>query len=251
MMSPASNNPADTPIAASGAAAAAASAAASAAGDASSASDSADDGPGNASEDSPGNATADAPGSATADAPGNAEDSPSNDNNNNNSPTTDPVSVSPTNPTDPNTVALSPIDAIQAEALTDPRGGSDPGNFPDTGRGVTTVPPGGRPPTVPVDVEIDAVIVSAAQSPWDAVERAPGVGTITVIGGIVALGKTPMPGEISGGGPQPPWLRVIPDLALLNGSKIPPVVPNVIDLRWLNCPIKVKEPANPVEDLNF
>jgi hypothetical protein len=86
------------------------------------------------------------------------------------------------------------------------------------------------------------VIISAAQSPWDAIQRAPGVGTITVVGGIVALGKTPIPGEIPGGGPQPDWLRLIPDLRLLNGSMIPPVVPNIIDMRWLNCPIKVEEP---------
>jgi hypothetical protein len=76
---------------------------------------------------------------------------------------------------------------------------------------------------------------------------APGVGTVTVVGGIVALGKTPIPGEIPGGGPQPDWLRLIPDLRLLNGSMVPPVVPNIMDIRWMNCPIQVKEP-NPVEE---
>ena len=65
--------------------------------------------------------------------------------------------------------------------------------------------------------------------------------TKTVIGGIIALGKTPLPGEIPGGGPEPAWLRVIPDLDLLNGSKIPPVVPNIIDIRWMNFPMKVEE----------
>ncbi len=50
-----------------------------------------------------------------------------------------------------------------------------------------------RPPGAPLEnIEIHAVIVSAAQSPWDAIKRAPGVGTITVVGGIVALGKTPI-----------------------------------------------------------
>ena len=67
-----------------------------------------------------------------------------------------------------------------------------------------------RPEHPPENIEIHAVIVSAAQSPWDAIKRAPGVGTITVVGGIVALGKTPIPGEIPGGGPQPDWLRLIP-----------------------------------------
>jgi hypothetical protein len=93
------------------------------------------------------------------------------------------------------------------------------------------------------------VIISAAQSPWDAIKRAPGVGTITVVGGIVALGRTPIRGEIPGGGLQPDWLILIPDLRLLNGSMIPPVVPNIMDIRWLNCPIQLKHP-NPVEDPN-
>jgi hypothetical protein len=184
------------------------------------------------------------------------EAAPENDNN---APPSDPNTVTEAPTADPNTItadptnpsnldnAVSPLDAIQDEALTDPRGGSDPGPF--TGPGLpdvasaTTIPPGEFVPTGPlVNVEIHAVIVSAAQSPWDAIHRAPGVSTVTVIGGIVALGKTPIPGEIPGGGPQPHWLRVIPDLRLLNGSMIPPVVPNIIDIRWLNCPIRVEEP---------
>ena len=69
---------------------------------------------------------------------------------------------------------------------------------------VTTVPPKGPYlPTQPVDVEIHAVVVSAAQSPWDAVEKGPGVRNVIIVGGIVALGKAPIPGEIPGGGPQP------------------------------------------------
>ena len=100
--------------------------------------------------------------------------------------------------------------------------------------------PGGPAPTEPIDVEIHAVIVSAAQSPWDAVEKGPGVRNVIIVGGIVALGKTPIPGEIPGGGPQPGWLRVIPDLRLLNGSMIPPVVPNIMDIRIMNCPIKIE-----------
>jgi hypothetical protein len=171
--------------------------------------------------------------------PGNAPD--------NNALSTDPVSVTPTNPT---AIALSPIDAIQAEALTDPRGGSATEDFSDTGsvpEGITTIPPGGPAPTEPVDVEIHAVIISAAESPWDAVKREAGVRNVIVVGGIVALGQTPIPGEIPGGGPEPDWLRVIPDLSLLNGSKIPPVVPNVIDIRIMNCPVQIGPPPNQVE----
>jgi hypothetical protein len=135
---------------------------------------------------------------------------------------------------------VSPLDAIQAEATTDPRGGFLPVNQAGTGSPGTAsvLLPGGAP----VDVAINAVIVSAAQSPWDAITKADGVRNVIVTGGIVALGKTPIDGEIPGGGPQPLWLRLIPDLRLLNGSAIPPVVPNVIDIRILNFPIKTIDP---------
>jgi hypothetical protein len=53
-----------------------------------------------------------------------------------------------------------------------------------------------------------------------------------------------LPGEPSPASPQPGWLRVIPDPRLLDGSVIPPVVPNLIDIRWLNCPIQVVENPN-------
>jgi len=86
---------------------------------------------------------------------------------------------------------------------------------------------------------INAVIVSGANSAWGAVQRGSGVRNITVTGGIIALGKTPLPGEPLAGSQQPDWLRVIPDPRLLDGSVIPPVVANLIDIRWLNCPINV------------
>ena len=174
-------------------------------------------------------------------------------------PTTDPtdqtdpaIAVAPptdptTEPTDPTTVnnAVTPeLSAIEDIATTDPRGGEALSAAPSTG--VRTgpggaIPPGEPAPIGPVDVAINAVIVSAAQSPWDAIRKAPGVRNVIVTGGIIALGKTPIAGEIPGGGPQPAWLRVIPDLRLLDGSAIPPVVPNVIDIRIMNCPIKVIE----------
>jgi hypothetical protein len=148
------------------------------------------------------------------------------------------------------TQTVSPLDAIQAIATTDPRGGeevspgSTNGGFAG-GPGGSVLPAGGLPPAAPVDVAINAVIVSGANSPWGAVQRAPGVRNVTVTGGIIALGKTSLPGEPPPGSPQPAWLRVVPDLRLLDGSVIPPVVPNIIDIRWLNCPIEVIEnPAN-------
>jgi hypothetical protein len=154
----------------------------------------------------------------------------------------------PTDPTtDPTTVTQdqeeSPLDTIQAQATTDPRGGAVPSSFDTPGGGLGPVPPSagaGAPPAGPVDITINAVIVSGASSPWHAVQRAPGVRNVTVNGGIIALGSIPLPREPPPG-PQPDWLYVNPDPQLVNGSVIPPVVPNIIDIRWLNCPIKVIE----------
>ena len=143
---------------------------------------------------------------------------------------------------------VAPLDAIQSQATTDPRGGSAPSSF-ETGFPAApaaaggAVPPGsggGAPPAEPVDITINAVIVSGASSPWHAVQRAPGVRNVTVNGGIIALGRAPLAGEPLPG-PQPDWLYVNPDPQLVNGSVIPPVVPNIIDVRWLNCPIEVIE----------
>jgi hypothetical protein len=198
------------------------------------------------------NDTPDAPANTdpSAVAPSNAD--PSAPTTNNNAPTTDPtennantVTTDPT--TDPTTISpVTPeLSAIEDIPTTDPRGGSA---STDTSAGGLLVPgsaPGAPSVAPPVDVEINAVIVSAAQSPWDAIRRAPGVRNVIITGGIIALGKTPIPGEIPGGGPQPAWLRLIPDLRLLNGSAIPPVVPNVIDIRIMNCPISIDQINNP------
>ena len=143
-------------------------------------------------------------------------------------------------PTDPTTITVTPeLAAIMSIPTTDPRGGEEVAPAVTNGVPGGAAPALGGPGAAPVDVAINAVIVSAAQSPWDAIRRAPGVRNVIVTGGIIALGKTPIPGEIPGGGPQPAWLRLIPDLRLLNGSAIPPVVPNVIDVRIVNFPITI------------
>jgi hypothetical protein len=155
------------------------------------------------------------------------------------------------NPNDLTNPAVTPeLAAIEDIATTDPRGGFAPSNVPGPGGTLGpggTVPPGGTVRNAPVDVRINAVIVSAAQSPWDPITKAPGVRNVIVTGGIIALGKTPIAGEIPGGGPQPAWLRLIPDLDLCSGKKIPPVVPNVIDIRIMNCPIKITYPNGELE----
>jgi hypothetical protein len=182
-----------------------------------------------------GEAAAAAAAAAAADAAA-AQDAPAVSDPSTDPTTIDPIAVTPEE---------SPLDAIQAIPTTDPRGEEAP--IPGSTNSDVLVDAGGSVPiprgalSAPVDVEIDAVIVSGANSPWGAVQRAPGVRNVTVVGGIIALGKTPLPGEPPPGSPQPAWLRVVPDLRLVDGSVIPPVVPNIIDIRWLNCPIEVIE----------
>jgi len=90
-----------------------------------------------------------------------------------------------------------------------------------------------------VDVPINAVIVSGARTPWEAIGKAPGVRNVVVTGGIIALGENPLAkppaGVTVGSAKNPPaWLKFKPDLRLLNGSVFPPVVPNVIDIRIIS-----------------
>jgi len=65
---------------------------------------------------------------------------------------------------------------------------------------------------------------------------------VYVTGGIIALGQTPLPGELPPGSPQPKWLHVRPDLSLLRGERFPPVVPNIIDVRIMYFPVEA-DPA--------
>ena len=84
---------------------------------------------------------------------------------------------------------------------------------------------------------LDAVIVSGASSPLNAIGKGPGVRNVIITGGVIALGTTPLPGE----GPSP--FRLVPDLRYLNGSIFPPVVPNIIDVRIMSNPIQAVENA--------
>jgi hypothetical protein len=94
---------------------------------------------------------------------------------------------------------------------------------------------------------ISGIIVSGAMTPWDAIQKGPGVGTVTVVGGIIALGETPLPGEvlIPGGNPQPAWLRFFPDPRFESGQIFPPVVPNMIDTRILSFPVQAQPAGTP------
>jgi hypothetical protein len=166
-------------------------------------------------------------------------------------PTTVAVPNAPSDPTDPTPTLTPEINAIMSIPTTDPRGNAAtltplPATTDDAPDDVPVGALGasGSGEVAPVDVGIHAVIVSGAMTPWDAIGKVPGVGTVTVTGGIVALGTTPIRGEPPGGGPQPSWLRLVPDLNLLDGSVIPPVVPNVIDVRITRYSIEAVEKPN-------
>lgn len=127
-------------------------------------------------------------------------------------PSTDPSLPTDQTNIDPPSVTFAPqseqttqnsltpeLDAIQAIATTDPRGGSAPVNSMGSG---STIPLGSTS-KASVDVRINATIVSGTQSPWDAIAKAPGVRNV-IVTGLIALGKTPIDGEPAGGGSQPP-----------------------------------------------
>ena len=85
----------------------------------------------------------------------------------------------------------------------------------------------GTPTPAPVTrSSIHAVIISGLSDPAKVVTSA----NVTLTGGVVALGKNPSPPAT----PTTQWstgLRIVPDQALLTGAKIPPLTPNIIDVR--------------------
>jgi hypothetical protein len=91
------------------------------------------------------------------------------------------------------------------------------------------VPPNPTPvPILPPTTRsnIHAVVISGLSDPARIVASA----NVTVTGGVVALGKDPSPPTK----PISQWssgLRIIPDQSLLTGAKIPPLTPNIIDVR--------------------
>jgi hypothetical protein len=76
-----------------------------------------------------------------------------------------------------------------------------------------------------VPANIHAVIVSGLSDPAKVIVSS----NVTLTGGIVALGKNGSPPSNSSA--WSPGLKIIPDYALLTGEKIPPVTPNIIDVR--------------------
>jgi hypothetical protein len=92
-------------------------------------------------------------------------------------------------------------------------------------------PPGNQtPPDRPgpgsISTKIHAVIISGRSDPARIVTSQ----NVTLTGGVVALGKNPSPPATL----TTQWsagLRIVPDQALLIGAKIPPLTPNIIDVR--------------------
>ncbi|MFY9988128.1 MAG: hypothetical protein WAK31_25470 [Chthoniobacterales bacterium] len=101
------------------------------------------------------------------------------------------------------------------------------GDTPDKpGQPVTTVTL--QPPSSAVNTShsnIHAVIISGLSDPAKVIASP----NVTVTGGIVALGKIIALGAVPSA--WSPGLRVLPDYQLLTGAKVPPVTPNIIDVR--------------------
>ena len=111
---------------------------------------------------------------------------------------------------------------------------------PPTGS-VTTTPP--QPPLTtflppsPGQTNIHAIIISGLSDPAKVIASP----NVTLTGGLVALGK----GNVAGG-TVPTWspgLRILPDYGLLMGTKIPPVTPNIIDVRIVRQQVQADFPS--------
>jgi hypothetical protein len=87
--------------------------------------------------------------------------------------------------------------------------------------------PASPPPLVGggTPARIHAVIISGLSDPTKIVASP----NIQLTGGIVALGKNTSSSVTTSA--WSPGLEIIPDYALLTGKKIPPVTPNIIDVR--------------------
>jgi hypothetical protein len=101
----------------------------------------------------------------------------------------------------------------------------------------SNVPP--PPPSAPggAPANIHAVIVSGLSDPAKVIVSS----NVTLTGGIVALGKNGAPPSTSSA--WSPGLKIIPDYALLTGEKIPPVTPNIIDVRIVRQEVSADFPS--------
>jgi hypothetical protein len=105
--------------------------------------------------------------------------------------------------------------STDAPPATQPSGLATTSNLPP--------PPPSAPGGAPANIH--AVIISGLSDPAKVVVSS----NVTLTGGIIALGKNGSPPSTSSA--WSPGLKIIPDYALLTGEKIPPVTPNIIDVR--------------------
>ena len=86
-------------------------------------------------------------------------------------------------------------------------------------------PNSNSPPAPRTRTNIHAVIISALPDPAKVIISP----NVTLTGGIAALGRDDAPSSAPSS--WSPGLQIIPDYGLLTGQKIPPVTPNIIDVR--------------------
>ena len=117
---------------------------------------------------------------------------------------------------------------VSTNALQSNSGGSGPSN--------PSIPP---PPSTSVGApaNIHAVIVSGLSDPAKVIVSS----NVALTGGIVALGKNGSSPSTSSA--WSPGLKIIPDYALLTGEKIPPVTPNIIDVRIVRQDVSADFPS--------
>jgi hypothetical protein len=89
----------------------------------------------------------------------------------------------------------------------------------------TSSPNSNSPPAPPARTNIHAVIISGLPDPAKVITSP----NVTLTGGIAALGRDNAPPSAPSA--WSPGLQIVPDYALLTGEKIPPVTPNIIDVR--------------------
>jgi hypothetical protein len=99
----------------------------------------------------------------------------------------------------------------------------------------SNLPPPSTPGSAPANIH--AVIVSGLSDPAKVIVSS----NVTLTGGIVALGKNGSPPSTSSA--WSPGLKIIPDYALLTGEKIPPVTPNILDVRIVRQEVSANFPS--------
>jgi hypothetical protein len=107
----------------------------------------------------------------------------------------------------------------------------------NSGPTLTTNPPPPLTGGAGSSSNIHAIVISGLSDPAKVIVSP----NVTLTGGIIALGKAGSPPSTAS-----TWslgLKIVPDHALLTGAKIPPVTPNIIDVRILKQEVTADFPA--------